>query len=512
MMLQRESRALRDIEESINNTFVNKVIDKNKWQYYNRSIITVSNNHVVKILIVVKYNCDSCLYETTKELANNYGFEEYEIDEKLHDFDLPGYMEGSCFNNCGLGIVPPSIEDLTELEEFYLIDYNDFWGGHVFPIDFPSTFKSLQSLKNVSLRIRVGNFLPISEVPNLKSLDMESCTLDDASTIKHLNVQKLNLAKLGLYQIPSEWFTSQHKFTDLILSYNRLQELPDSIGTLKHLKKLDLSACGLRKLPESFGNFNSLEILNLSHNNLNVLPESFRRLSSLKELHLMRNFKFESSDEILREFPSLEYIDIPAGIKPRDSSFRGNVLKINGTITEEDEEGLHILTEQESKYFPKSSISNIYLPNKRVHQVFSINLKEYCKKKYVKLYEDLLQMDTNNLVIIEAITYLFTRQSDKIPIEPGRYRITKKTSVLLSDAYNEYVRLCNAFTSRGHLLEPIDINTFHNTIDIFESNDILKIIREEGIEKVKFAAVNDEDRYHDIDGIRDIIREITNIW
>ena len=65
---------------------------------------------------------------------------------------------------------------------------------------------------------------------------------------------------------------------ELHLSYNGLTSLPDSIGDLRNLQKLDLSGNnGLTSLPDSICNLRNLELLYLSENNLTSLPDSLHR-------------------------------------------------------------------------------------------------------------------------------------------------------------------------------------------------------------------------------------------
>ncbi|MFX0170824.1 MAG: leucine-rich repeat domain-containing protein [Candidatus Hodarchaeota archaeon] len=55
---------------------------------------------------------------------------------------------------------------------------------------------------------------------------------------------------------------------------NCLREIPDTIGQLTNLKKLDLTGNLLTSLPKSIGGLSQLEVLNLSLNHIQKLPES----------------------------------------------------------------------------------------------------------------------------------------------------------------------------------------------------------------------------------------------
>jgi Leucine-rich repeat (LRR) protein len=54
----------------------------------------------------------------------------------------------------------------------------------------------------------------------------------------------------------------------LDLSKNRLEELPEYFGNLRHLKHLDLYSNQLERLPVSFGQLKNLKFLDLKNNHL----------------------------------------------------------------------------------------------------------------------------------------------------------------------------------------------------------------------------------------------------
>nr|KJB83161.1 hypothetical protein B456_013G232100 [Gossypium raimondii] len=64
-----------------------------------------------------------------------------------------------------------------------------------------------------------------------------------------------------------------------------LTALPNSIGTLKHLRELDLVGCWIiDELPRSFDKLRSLQSLNLGDTGLKQLPDSVQRLIELRHL------------------------------------------------------------------------------------------------------------------------------------------------------------------------------------------------------------------------------------
>ena len=72
----------------------------------------------------------------------------------------------------------------------------------------------------------------------------------------------------------------------LRLENNRIDALPDNIGSCKALVKLDLSTNNLLSLPDSMGQFRKLQRLNVANNMLRRVPASMGGLKTLKELDL----------------------------------------------------------------------------------------------------------------------------------------------------------------------------------------------------------------------------------
>ena len=75
----------------------------------------------------------------------------------------------------------------------------------------------------------------------------------------------------------------------LDLAGNQLVALPESLGQLTQLQSLDLAGNQLVALPESLGQLTQLQSLNLSFNQLAALPESLAGLTQLHKLDLSGN-------------------------------------------------------------------------------------------------------------------------------------------------------------------------------------------------------------------------------
>jgi Leucine-rich repeat (LRR) protein len=75
----------------------------------------------------------------------------------------------------------------------------------------------------------------------------------------------------------------------LRLENNRLEALPDNIGELPNLTKLDISTNCLRQLPASMGRLKRIQRIDAANNMLVRVPPSMGHLKTIKELNLRYN-------------------------------------------------------------------------------------------------------------------------------------------------------------------------------------------------------------------------------
>ncbi len=104
----------------------------------------------------------------------------------------------------------------------------------------------------------------------------------------------LDLSNLGLTDVPPATFALSHLRT-LILGNtkprfaNRIQHLPNEIGLLNNLVKLDLSGNRLRELPQNINQLTKLSLLSLRSNEFSILPHVISQLTELETLHVGSN-------------------------------------------------------------------------------------------------------------------------------------------------------------------------------------------------------------------------------
>lgn len=101
------------------------------------------------------------------------------------------------------------------------------------------------------------------------------------------NLQKLDLAKNNLTQMPSE-IVSLAKLQSLSLADNHLTSLPSEIDTLTALESLDVSNNNLQDLPDSLGNM-KLSTIDLSDNEITEFPPGLITSPYLQDIDLSLN-------------------------------------------------------------------------------------------------------------------------------------------------------------------------------------------------------------------------------
>ncbi|MFX1480472.1 MAG: tetratricopeptide repeat protein [Promethearchaeota archaeon] len=205
-----------------------------------------------------------------------------ECYEKAVDID-PNYVKA--WNN--MGIVYSNKKEYDKAIECYKVSKKpleliNFKSAQI-PLIEAIVVQSLENQLEKQFEISVGQ----NRVIGISLYDFGLTSLPES--IGNLtSLQRVDLSSNKLVTLP-ESFGNHSSLKVLVLSSNHLKVLPKSIGNLKSLEKLELSSNQLEILPESIGNLSTLKELLLFSNRLKTLPKSIGNLYSLKFLFLNYN-------------------------------------------------------------------------------------------------------------------------------------------------------------------------------------------------------------------------------
>ena len=252
-------------------------------------------------------------------------------------------------NLCGLGLIknemgvlPESIGQLENLEMLEL------WSNGLKKL--PDSFKNLKKLEYLNLRNNSLKAIPacFSEFKHVKSLNLQFNKIKKIPDFIFdlTGLEYLNLGSCGLKEIPSA-IGRLSRLKTLVISKNNLKQLPDEIRQLKNLEHIafegndelnlehlfdclselpgiqefNFNNWGLTWLPESIGNMRFLRKINLERNKLETLPASMAKLN-LEEFKINDNpWKIEKVFPILAQlkyFKSLHAYNFPEFKGPED--------------------------------------------------------------------------------------------------------------------------------------------------------------------------------------------------
>lgn len=196
------------------------------------------------------------------------------------------------------------IAGLPNLEHLDLSN-NQFEG------QFPNALLTLSPLKTLHLGYNKWDkptTISLSNLVNLESLDLSNIGLEEIpNDIRFLT--HLKSLQLADNQISSNFqFLSQiPQLSKLNLAGNQLSNLPQTLSQLKQLKQLDLSYNELNESSFLILRQFKLEWLSLEHNKIKVLTQPLSQLKQLVHLNLGRN-KIESGVEVLSQLSTLQQL------------------------------------------------------------------------------------------------------------------------------------------------------------------------------------------------------------
>ncbi|KAM4078949.1 hypothetical protein ACB094_09G078600 [Castanea mollissima] len=182
-----------------------------------------------------------------------------------------------------------SLQHLQKLN----LAFNNFSNSRI-----PAGFGNLTNLSYLNLsNSGFSGQIPI-EISNLKRLvilDLSTSFLNGTfpeKVFRGLTLQTLDLSNNGLLQGSFPEFLPNASIRSLLLSTTSFSgALPDSIGNLTMLSRLDLSNCNFSgSIPKSIANLTQLVYLDMSYNEFNGQIPSFSMAKNLTQIILSGNY------------------------------------------------------------------------------------------------------------------------------------------------------------------------------------------------------------------------------
>jgi internalin A len=169
-------------------------------------------------------------------------------------------------------------------------------------------------------------------------------------------LKEIDLSENQISVFPKSLVDSPLKI--LNLSGNKLNRIPEIIGSFESLVSLDLSYNEITEIPEEIGALSNLRVLNLSGNKISILPKNFAKLTKLQELYINGNPIGDAPLEIANQGLSAVlnyYLHLGASVKLNEAkmlvvghgavgkTFLINKLIKNETPDSKSTEGIDIL-------------------------------------------------------------------------------------------------------------------------------------------------------------------------
>jgi hypothetical protein len=180
-----------------------------------------------------------------------------------------------------------------------------------FPIEILSLADSLEILDLSNNQL---SSLP-KEIAQLKKLKILFASNNQFTTLpealgKCPNLQMVGFKSNQIIHVPADSLPVKLRW--LILTGNRIEALPNTLGERKLLQKLSLAGNQLTSLPENLNQLHNLELVRISANNLIQCPDQLLGLPKLAWLAFAGN-PFSQSSTQNKTVPSLRSTDLCIG-------------------------------------------------------------------------------------------------------------------------------------------------------------------------------------------------------
>eukprot|EP00127_Corallochytrium_limacisporum_P006973 Clim_evm27s239 gene=Clim_evmTU27s239 len=219
--------------------------------------------------------------------------------------------------------------------------------------------------------------------------------LSDLLDNRDIQGTTVSLCSKNINTISPDFLRIQHEVKKFIACCNEIQEIP-TIGLLSEVTTLVLSNNKLKEIPEAIGDLCKLESLHMDNNELIRVPASIGRLSKLKTLTLNRN-KLKEVPRELGFCSSLESLNvsrnqlpyIPAEVAKLKKLRRLNV-RHNPLVDHFEFEDPVFLTLQEvvSRYLIRHSVwdDNERIPSEVSDYLRTAKSCSFCGGPFFKCY------------------------------------------------------------------------------------------------------------------------------
>ncbi|HAS46108.1 MAG TPA: hypothetical protein DCS93_36845 [Microscillaceae bacterium] len=293
------------------------------------------------------------------------------------------------------------MEQLVTLPNLEYLDVSVNYNGIT---RVPKSWGQLQKLKCLKL-----NNNGLSELPE------ELCLLPQ--------LQEIYLENNALLTLPEKFSELPLTNQVLDLSNNRLIHLPQKIGGLKHLKKLNLYGNKLTTLPESIGELTHLESLNVAYNQLERLPAGFANLTKLDRSLSLSTNRLTEFPEVLFSLTQVAELDLS-----------------NNLIT-------HIPAEIEAM----RNLHFLKMYNNRVENIHE-NISKLPELNKLHLSHNQLRRVPDSLGNMKNLHFLYLN-NNQLQALPANFGKLTKLSPKLNLSYNRLEKLPDSFFELNHLTE-----------------------------------------------------------